>query len=153
MRLDPLDEQIIAILTKDGRASFATIGDRVGLSASATKRRVDRLTATGAITGFTAIVDPSALGWGTEAYVELHCKGQPKPETLAADLEGIPEVVAASTVTGEAHALLRVRAGDVRQFEQILQRLSGLRYVSYTKTTMVLSALLERSHSGVAEER
>lgn len=66
-RVDALDQRIIALLTEDARASYADIGHRVGLSAPAVKRRVDRLRDSGVITGFAALVDPAALGWTTEA--------------------------------------------------------------------------------------
>lgn len=144
MDLDPLDERILHVLTREGRRSYAGLGAEVGLSASAAKRRVDRLLRIGAITGFTAVVDPAALGWQTDAYVELYCTGQPQPAVLAADLERVPEVVSACTVTGDADALLRIRAADVRHFERVLDRLAGLDYISHTKTTLVLSPLIER---------
>ena len=70
-RLDPLDRQIIGCLTRDARATYAVIGEEVGLSAPAVKRRVDRLLAEGVIRGFTALLDPQALGWTTEAYVAV----------------------------------------------------------------------------------
>ena len=66
MELDRLDEDIIALLVEDARRSYAELGERVGLSASAVKRRVDRLRAGGAITGFTVRLDPGALGWTVE---------------------------------------------------------------------------------------
>lgn len=72
---DALDRQIVTALTANARSSFAEIGAAVGLSATAVKRRVDRLRETGVITGFTATVKPSALGWRTEAYVEVYCEG------------------------------------------------------------------------------
>ncbi|MFC7330890.1 Lrp/AsnC family transcriptional regulator [Marinactinospora rubrisoli] len=147
MRLDPLDEKIIQALTRDGRRSFAAVGAEVGLSAPAVKRRVDRLVAAGTITGFTAVVDAAALGWTTEAYVELYCSGQPRPALLAQDLERLPEVVSACTVTGNADALLRIRTAGVRHFERVLQRLTELDYVTHTKTTLVLSPLFERARS------
>ena len=74
--VDDIDARIIAALIKDARASYALIGHEVGLSAPAVKRRVDRLRAVGAITGFSARVDPAAMGWTTEAYVELSCGGR-----------------------------------------------------------------------------
>ena len=55
----------------DARSTYAEVGAQVGLSAPAVKRRVDRLRTSGAITGFSARGYPSALGWTTEAYVEL----------------------------------------------------------------------------------
>src|SRR5215470_8206223 len=84
MAFDELDKRIVAALVDDGRATYAEVGARVGLSASAVKRRVDRLRASGAITGFSARVDPSALGWTTEAYVELFCRGRTSPAEIAA---------------------------------------------------------------------
>ena len=73
-------EQIVALLVADGRATFHAIGDQVGLSAPAAKRRVDRLVAEGTITGFTALVDPAAEGSPLEAFVELHCQGAISPD-------------------------------------------------------------------------
>ncbi|HET9380717.1 MAG TPA: AsnC family transcriptional regulator, partial [Streptomyces sp.] len=58
--LNDLDERIVHALAEDARRSYADIGQRIGLSAPAVKRRVDRLRATGAITGFTVRVDPAA---------------------------------------------------------------------------------------------
>ena len=82
--VDDIDARIIAALIKDARASYALIGQEVGLSAPAVKRRVDRLREAGAITGFSARVDPAAMGWTTEAYVELFCGGRTSPEEIAA---------------------------------------------------------------------
>ena len=84
MSLDKIDERIVAALIEDARASYATIGSLVGLSAPAVKRRVDRLQETGAIRGFTARVDPAALGWTTEAYVELFCRALTSPADIRA---------------------------------------------------------------------
>jgi DNA-binding Lrp family transcriptional regulator len=80
--MDDIDARIVAFLVRDARASYALICGEVGLSAPAVKRRVDRLRAAGAITGFSARVDPAAMGWTTEAYVELYCGGRTSPEEI-----------------------------------------------------------------------
>jgi DNA-binding Lrp family transcriptional regulator len=74
----------------NARATFAEIGTEVGLSAPAVKRRVDRLVASGAIRGFTALIDPDVLGWQTEAYVEIYCKGTVAHGQLQRSLERVP---------------------------------------------------------------
>jgi DNA-binding Lrp family transcriptional regulator len=142
---DELDELIVSALVEDARASYADIGARVGLSASAVKRRVDRLRASGAITGFTATVDPSALGWTTEAYVELFCRGRTSPSELGAALTKYPEVTGACTITGEADALLHIRAADVRHFEQVVERIGAEPFVVRTRSVIVLSRLVSRA--------
>ncbi|MGH4001170.1 MAG: Lrp/AsnC family transcriptional regulator, partial [Pseudonocardiaceae bacterium] len=73
--MDLLDYQIVAQLIANARSSYTQIGNIVGLSAPAVKRRVDKLLDAGVLRGFTAVVDPGALGWGTEAFVEVHCRG------------------------------------------------------------------------------
>ena len=82
MRLDDLDHKILARLSENGRESYATLGQRIGLSTAATKRRVDRLRPDGVIRRFTAEIEPAALGWTIEAFVELYCEGRVPPDRM-----------------------------------------------------------------------
>ena len=148
MAFDKLDRRIDAALVEDGRATYADIGAKVGLSAPAVKRRADRLRASGAITGFAAIVDPGMLGWTTEAYVELFCRGRTSPSDIAAAVSRYPEVTGAATITGEADALLHIRAADVRHFEEVVERIAGEPFVVRTKSVIVLSRLVSRAGIG-----
>lgn len=145
--MDTIDHQVISCLLKDGRATYAEIGDVVGLSAPAVKRRVDRLLQSGAVKGFTAVVDPTALGWTTEAYVELYCKGTVAPTELRRTLERIPEVVGACTVSGAADALLHMLAADINHLEQAIERVRDNAHVDHTESVIVLSRLLDRPRS------
>jgi DNA-binding Lrp family transcriptional regulator len=153
MSLDDIDTRIISALIRDARASYAVIGSEVGLSAPAVKRRLDRLRASGAITGFSARVDPAALGWTTEAYVELFCGGRTSPEEIAAAVRRYPEVADACTVTGEADALVHIRAADVKHFEQVMERIGAEPFVLRTRSAIVLSRLVERADSFAPSER
>lgn len=143
MELDQLDRAIIRELVEDARATYAEIGQRVGLSAPAVKRRVDRLLEKGAIRGFTARVDPAALGWTTEAYVELFCRGKTSPQDIAMAVANSPEIVSACTITGEADALLHIRATDMRHVERVIERIASEEFVVRTKSAIVLSRLVE----------
>ena len=73
--MDSLDYGIIDLRRQNARAGYGDIGEVIGLSASAVKRRVDRLVADKVIRGFTIQVDPNVDGLATEAYVELFCRG------------------------------------------------------------------------------
>lgn len=148
MTLDDLDERIVHVLSEDARRSYADIGAEVGLSAPAVKRRVDRLRAEGAITGFTVRVDPAALGWQTEGYIEMYCRSKTGPEDIRRALARYPEVASASTVTGDADAVVQVFASDMRHFEQVLERIAGEPFVERTKSVLVLSPLLRRYTAG-----
>ena len=142
--MDTLDGQVIGCLLRNARATFAEIGAEVGLSAPAVKRRVDRLVASGAIRGFTAQIDPDVLGWQTEAYVEIYCKGTVAPAELQRSLERVPEVVGAATVSGTADALVHMLASDVKQLEQALERIRDEPNVDHTRSVIVLSRLIDR---------
>jgi DNA-binding Lrp family transcriptional regulator len=143
LQIDAVDQRIIALLVADARASYADIGTRVSLSAPAVKRRVDRLRAAGVIRGFTAIVDPAAVGWTTEAFVELFCAGRTTPAQLGAAVRRHPEVVGAYTVSGEADALIHLRAADIAHLEEALERLRAESFVTSSRSTIVLSRLVE----------
>lgn len=141
--MDEIDKRIVATLVDNARASYAEIGAVVSLSAPAVKRRVDRLRASGVIRGFTAVVDQAAIGWTTEAFVELYCEGRTSPGRIAAATARHPEVVAAYTVSGEADALVHLRAADITHLEQALERLRAEPFVSSTRSTIVLSRLVD----------
>jgi DNA-binding Lrp family transcriptional regulator len=143
LQMDVVDQRIIALLTADARASFAEIGTKVSLSAPAVKRRVDRLRAKGIIKGFTTIVEPSALGWTTEAFVELFCTGRTTPAQITVATRRHPEVLGAYTVSGEADALVHLRAADIGHLEQALERLRAEPFVTSTRSMVVLSRLVE----------
>ena len=142
--LDPIDSAIITLLVEDARRSYADLGGQVGLTASAVKRRVDRLREGGAISGFTVRLAPGALGWTVEGYVELYCRSSTPPKAIRAAVARFPEVVDASTISGEADALLRIVAADMHHFERVLEQIGAQPFVARTKSVLVLSALLRR---------
>ena len=146
-RLDTSDERILAELAEHARATFAEIGQKVNLSAPAVKRRIDRMLEAGVIKGFTTVIDRNALGWNTEAYVQVFCHGTIAPERLRAAWVDIPEVVSAATVTGTSDAILHVLARDMQHLEEALERIRSSAEVERSESIVVLSNLIERTMS------
>ena len=149
--MDEIDRRIVALLIDDGRASYRELGDQVGLSAPAVKRRVDRLLEDGIITRIGAEVSQAALGRSARAFVELFCDGSVPPATIRDAMGMLPEVVAAYTVTGEADALLHLAVRDTAHLEQVLERIRSHDFVAKTRSTVVLSRLLERQAVGTRD--
>jgi Lrp/AsnC family transcriptional regulator, leucine-responsive regulatory protein len=133
---------------EDGRRTYDDIGKRVRLSAPSVKRRVDRLRAEGALEGFTAVVDHGALGWHTEALVELFFRGGTPLDEVARILHGHPEVVEAWSVTGEPDAIARVRTEDNADLERLIIDLQRDGTVVRTRSQVVLSRLVSRPVAG-----
>ncbi|OZM71312.1 AsnC family transcriptional regulator [Amycolatopsis antarctica] len=142
--MDSIDKGIVSCLVANARASYADIGKSVNLSTPAVKRRVDRLLRTGVLRGFTAVVDPEALGWATEALVDIFCRNNVAPERIREHLEPFAEIAAAYTVTGAANVVVHLRARDIGKLETVLERLRGLDMVERTTSTVILSTLLDR---------
>jgi len=143
--MDNLDRGIIDLLRQNSRAGYGDIGTVVGLSASAVKRRVDRLVADGVIQSFTIQVDPTVDGMQTEAYVELFCRGTVSPTELRRILAAVPEVVYAGTVTGSADAIVHMRSRDIPSLELALERVRVAPNVDHTRSAIVLSRLVNRT--------
>jgi DNA-binding Lrp family transcriptional regulator len=142
--MDLTDQQILGCLMRDARATYAEIGAQVSLSAPAVKRRVDRLRSSGVIRGFTTVVDPAVVGWGTEAYVEVYCAAKVSPRDLRRQFVAVPEVLSACTVSGGADALLHLVASDVRHLERALGAIRDGDNINQTRSSIVLSRLFDR---------
>jgi Lrp/AsnC family transcriptional regulator, leucine-responsive regulatory protein len=140
--MDAIDRQILTLLVQDGRRTFEDIAHHVALSAPATKRRVDRLRASGALQGFTAVLDHVALGWHTEALIELFYAPGTLRERVARSLRSRPEVVEAWSVTGEADAIARVRTASNSDLERLIIELQSDGLVQRTRSQVVLSRLV-----------
>src|SRR3954466_4967087 len=148
--MDDIDRRIVALLRQNARRSFQDIGSRVALSPPGVKRRVDRLEADGVLRGYSALVDPGAMGWHTHAVVALYCEGRMSAHDVRAAVEPHPEVEAAFTVAGEASAILHVRAADTQHLEEALERIRDAPGVRRTQTQVVLSTLFERPVASAA---
>ncbi len=140
--MDALDRKILSLLVEDGRRTYDDIARRVSLSAPSVKRRIDRLRERGALEGFTAVVDHGAMGWNTEALVELFYRPGTTLDEVAATLREHPEVVEAWSVTGEADAIARVRTEDNASLERLIMDLQRNGLVVRTRSQVVLSRLV-----------
>ena len=140
--MDALDREILALLVDDGRRTYDDIAGRVKLTAPSVKRRVDRLRESGALRGYTAVVDHAALGWDTEALVELFYRPGTTLDEVTRTLAEHPEVAEAWSVTGEADAIARVRTADNGDLERLIIDLQRNGLVERTRSQVVLSRLV-----------
>jgi Lrp/AsnC family leucine-responsive transcriptional regulator len=123
--LDSIDHRVIQLLQDDGRMSTAELARSINLSPSATAERLRRLSEGGVITGYSATLDPEALGYAISAFVRLaYPSGNYKPfHDLVATT---PEIVEAHHVTGADCFIIKVLARSMRDLERITGRLATL---------------------------
>jgi Lrp/AsnC family leucine-responsive transcriptional regulator len=140
--VDAIDEKILGILTRDGRASFSAIGREVGLSTNAAAARVRRLERAGVILGYRAILADEAperpASAGSEAFIDVRLQvGQDSDEFLAW-ARAQPMVRDAVHVTGPYDYLLHVYVPDTSELDRLLRRMKKTAGVSYTQTRLAL---------------
>jgi DNA-binding Lrp family transcriptional regulator len=96
--MNKLDTELLNLLVKDGRASFADIARQLGISRTHARSRVQAMVDSGLIEQFTAVINPEKLGKIISSFVDL--KVAPKSiEAIAEDLASQPEVVSLYIMT------------------------------------------------------
>ena len=121
MRQDPINRRILAALQADSRISVADLGAKVGLSPSACHRRVKQLEEAGLIAGYGARLDPRALGYGMEFFVQVALKSQADKALDAFEkaVRSAPDVLECHLMAGGTDYHLRIVARDAADFERI----------------------------------
>ena len=72
--LDLIDRKIVAELMRDATMPVARIADRVGLTQTPCWKRIQKLEATGVLTGRVALANPARLGFGLTVFVEIEAE-------------------------------------------------------------------------------
>lgn len=121
MQLDEFDRKIVGHLAREGRLSAVDLADRIGLSPSATTRRLQALETSGVITGYRAVVDANALGLGITAFVEISLDRQNDEALRAfeAAAKKCPNILSLYLMSGASDYLLRIVARDLPDFERL----------------------------------
>lgn len=126
IELDALDQRILLALQENGRLSYEELGGKVGLSASATLRRVKRLEETGVIAGYVALVRARRVGLGLTAYINVRMAKQSDGDKrnpmdlFSAAVETWPEVVECVSLTGDMDYLLKVLVADMDHYTRFV---------------------------------
>ena len=136
--LDDLDRQVLRLLAEDGRRSYTDLAKDTGLSTSAVHQRVRRLEQRGVLTGYTAKVDPLAVGLPLTAFVSVTPIDPAAPDDAPERLAHLAAIEACHSVAGEESYILKVRVSDPGALEALLQDIRAAAGVR-TRTTVVLS--------------
>lgn len=147
MHLDDFDRRIVAQLAREGRLTTVELADRVGLSASAVTRRLQRLEADGVIGGYRAVVDPAAVGLGITAFVEISLDRQNDEALKAfeAAAKKCPNILSLYLMSGTSDYLLRIVARDLPDFERLHANVLGhLPGVARIESKFALREAIER---------
>lgn len=138
--LDDVARKLLQELQVNGRASYAELAKKAGLSPSAAAERLRRLEDAGVIKGYHAEIDPEALGLGLTAIIRITADG-PQYRALMTFLESCDHVRECYHVTGSDALMVKVLASSIADLEGLIMKL--LHYGVPT-TSVVLSTPIER---------
>ncbi len=144
--IDIIDAKILALLSKDARLSRAELARQVGLSAPSVADRVHRMEDIGVITGYTATINPAALGYG----LTLLIRARPIPGemgNLISAIQDTPQIVRCDRVSGEDCFVARAHVRDVAEMEAVIDRLLpfGATHSSIVQSSPVPARLIPLS--------
>lgn len=136
---DAIDREILDFLLSDARASAAAIAREVGLSAPSVAERIRRLEEAGVIQGYSARLNPAALGAPVTAWIRI----RPLPGRLADTIETArqtPQIVLCDRITGEDCLIARVHVAEIGALEAVIDRFTPM---AATHTSIVQSSPVE----------
>lgn len=136
--LDEIDQKIISYLQYDGRMSYTTIAEALGLTEATVRRRAKQLIDNGKMQ-IVAIVEPQDLGWNEAAMIGISVKAN-QITTIAEEIAQLPEVTYLFQAAGEFDLFAEVYCRDRAHFVSFLNdRLQQIPGIERTQSFLILN--------------
>ena len=125
-RMDRIDRRILFELQRDATLSIAQVAERVGLSQTPCWKRIQKLEASGVISGRVALVDPLRVGLGLLVFVEIEATEHSAAwrDKFARTVSQMSEVLEVYRMAGDVDYLLKVVTPDMTAFDEFYKRLT-----------------------------
>jgi Lrp/AsnC family leucine-responsive transcriptional regulator len=136
--MDAIDDIILGILATNGRASFAAIGEQVGLSPHGAADRVRRLERDGVITGYSARIDPAGVGRSLDAFIDVRLLPTTDSEEFEQRVARLDSVREVAFLTGRFDFQLRVACRDADDLNDTVRAIRREAGAAGTETRIVL---------------
>jgi Lrp/AsnC family leucine-responsive transcriptional regulator len=144
--LNKIDRNILRELQQNGRLSYADLARKVGLTTTPCIERVRRMERDGVITGFSALVNPRAVGAALVVFVQIRLSrtSQDNFEQFKAAASELPEVQECYLVSGNFDYLIKARVADMAAYRELLgETLLGLPGVQESTSYVVMETVKE----------
>jgi DNA-binding Lrp family transcriptional regulator len=121
MQIDAIDQKILSQLSADSALTSERLGDRIGLSPSATHRRIKLLEDEGLILGYRARLSRRAKGNPATVFVSVTLADQRREtmEAFEAAIAQAPLIVEAHLMSGDADYLIKADVPESDSFERV----------------------------------
>lgn len=140
--LDELDERLLAELSRNARASFRKIAQRLGVSVSTAIQRVKSLEQAGIIRGYTMLADAEKAGYELTALIEV-TRRKGTPTEVEKKIAALPNVIAVYDVTGSFDAMVIAKFRNRSELNKFVKGLLAMENIERTNTHFVLNVIKE----------
>jgi Lrp/AsnC family leucine-responsive transcriptional regulator len=142
--LDQTDLQILKTLQRNSKLTTKELADAVHLTPTPVFERQKRLERQGYIKKYVAVLDPEKLGLGLLVFCKVKLKqiNHEIADAFTRRIMRIPEVTECYNTSGAYDYLLKVRARDMKQYQEfVLTKLGDIDSVASIESTFVMSEI------------
>ena len=137
--MDDLDHKLLALLRSDARRSVASLAAALDASRATIRARLDRLVASGVISGFTIQVRDPAQHNHVRAIMLIAVEGR-GVEKVMWRLQGFPEVRRLHSTNGRWDVVAELVTDTLQAFDSLLNRIRAVEGITSTETSILLSS-------------
>ncbi|MDE5567307.1 MAG: Lrp/AsnC ligand binding domain-containing protein [Muribaculaceae bacterium] len=141
---DALDLKILRDLSLNARKPYLEIAREYGVSGAAVHQRIQKLLANGVIKGSQCLIEPTAMGYDTCAYVGIYLREPSRSAQVVEDLQKIPEIIECHYTTGRYDILVKLVAHNNEHLLHLLQNEIQQLGAARTETLMSFREVLKR---------
>ncbi len=118
--MDEIDGKVIDLFAREPRLGVLEASRRLQIARGTVQARLDKLAASGVITGWGPDLSPEALGYPVTAFLTLEIRQGAGHDAVATHLAAIPEVLEAFTITGAGDMWARVVARSNADLQRVI---------------------------------
>jgi len=149
--LDELDLRILEILRENARVSVRDIARLLKKAPSTVAERIKKLEKKGFITGYTALIDNSKLGYRLNALTLLQVEGG-YIEEVEKLLASEPNVRAVYDITGEYDIAIVSTFRDTEELDKFIKRILKNPHIKRSVTNVILRIVKEKPSIPISHE-
>ena len=136
--MDEMDSQLVALLRHDARAPLSELAQRLGVSRSTVRARIERMQARGDIVGFTVVMNADVAEAPVRGLMMIAIEGR-GTDRIIRTLTGLPEVRGVHSTNGRWDVILEIATETLAQFDAVLHQVRRVDGVTASETSLLLS--------------
>ena len=139
--IDELDGRLITAMSENPRIGVQELSNRLGITRATVYSRLEKLEASGVMTGFGPDIDFGAIDHGVTAFITIELQ-QGRFHDVVPVLEAIPQVIEAHALAGEGDIICRVAARSNDHLMDIVRAILGTDGVRRSRTAISLEQFI-----------